>query len=49
MIMIMNDNDYEMLKSFNGGVIKNHHPILNELNKKEYESISEYIEELMKN
>ena len=44
-----NDNDYEMLKSFNGGVIKNHHPILNELNKKEYESISEYIEELMKN
>ncbi len=44
-----NDNDYEMLKTFNGAVIKNHHPILNELKKEEYNSLSDYIEELMKN
>lgn len=42
-----NDNDYEMLKEFNGAVIKKHHPILDELNKKEYESLKDYIEELM--
>ena len=42
-----NDNDYEMLKSFNGGVIKKHNKILDELNKKEYETLSDYIEELM--
>lgn len=44
-----NDNDYEMLKEFRGGVIKKHHEILNSLNKKEYETLSDYIEELMKN
>jgi HAD superfamily hydrolase (TIGR01484 family) len=44
-----NYNDYEMLKRFNGAVIKKHHPMLNELGKKEYESLSDYIEELMKN
>jgi len=44
-----NDNDYEMLKSFNGGIVKNHHKILDKLNKKEYDSLSNYIEELMKN
>ena len=44
-----NDNDYEMLKSFNGGVMKRHNPILNELGKKEYESLKDYIEELMNN
>lgn len=42
-----NDNDYEMLKSFHGGIIKKHHPKLDELNKKEYESLSDFIEELM--
>ncbi len=42
-----NDNDYEMLKAFPGGIIKKHHPILDELNKKKYESLSDYIEELM--
>lgn len=44
-----NDNDYEMLKEFNGGVIKNHHKILDSLGKNEYETLSDYIEELMKN
>ena len=42
-----NDNDYEMLKTFNGGVIRKHHKKLNSLNKKEYESLSDYIEELL--
>ena len=44
-----NDNDYEMLKTFKGAVIKNHHPILDELRKEEFETLSDYIEELMKN
>lgn len=44
-----NDNDYEMLKAFEGVVMKNHHPILDELNKKEYNALYEYLEELMKN
>ena len=43
-----NDNDYEMLKTFNGGVIKNHHHKLDELQKKSYNTLSDYIEELMK-
>lgn len=44
-----NDNDYEMIKAFNGVVVKHHHKKLDELNPKEYESLSEYIEELMNN
>ena len=44
-----NDNDYEMLKEFNGAVITKHHEILDELNKKEYDTLSDYIKELMKN
>ena len=44
-----NDNDYEMLKEFNGAVMKSHHKILDELGKEEYETLSDYIEELMKN
>ncbi len=43
-----NENDYEMLKAFQGGVIKKHHLLLDELNKKEYDSLSDFIEELMK-
>lgn len=43
-----NDNDYEMLKAFNGGVIKEHHKKLDSLNKPEYETLADYIEELMK-
>lgn len=42
-----NDNDYEMLKTFNGGVIKEHHEKLNELNKKEYNSLEVFINELL--
>ena len=44
-----NDNDYEMLKEFNGAIMKDHHPILNELNKQEYKTLQDYLEELMKN
>ena len=40
-------NDYEMLKAFDGVVIKEHNPILDELNKEEYNSISDYIEYLL--
>ena len=42
-----NDNDYEMLKSFKGVVIKEHHEKLNELNKPEYDTLADYIEELI--
>lgn len=42
-----NDNDYEMLKTFNGGVIKEHHEKLNELNKKEYNTLEVFINELL--
>ncbi len=44
-----NDNDLEMLKAFEGVIMKNHHPILDGLNKKEYNALYEYVEELMKN
>ena len=44
-----NDNDYGMIKEFNGVVMKKHHPVLDSLNKKEYERLSDYIEELMNN
>lgn len=44
-----NDNDYEMLKTFPGATVKKHHPKLDELNKKEYETLKDYIEELMQN
>ena len=44
-----NDNDYEMLKDFSGAVIHKHHSKLDELNKEEYGTLKEYIEELMKN
>ena len=43
-----NDNDYEMLKTFEGAIIKKHHPILDTLEKKEYETLKDYIYELMK-
>ena len=44
-----NDNDYGMIKAFDGVVIKKHHKVLDELNKKEYDTLSDYIEELMNN
>ena len=43
-----NDNDYEMIKAFDGVVMKKHHQKLDELNKDEYDTLSDYIEELMK-
>ena len=42
-----NYNDYEMLKAYNGGVMKNHHKKLDGLGKKEYISLKDYIEELI--
>ena len=35
-----------MLKEFNGGVIKKHHKVLDELKKKEYDTLADYIDEL---
>lgn len=43
-----NDNDYEMIKSFNGVIMKHHHKILDELKKNEYDTLKDYIEELLK-
>lgn len=43
-----NDNDYQMLKSFKGGIIKVHNKILDELNKEEYETIADFIEKIIK-
>ncbi len=43
-----NDNDYEMLKAFQGAVISKHHKKLDELEKEEYDTLKDYIEELMK-
>ena len=42
-----NDNDYLMLKEFDSVVMKDHHEDLNELKLKEYETIKDYIEEIM--
>lgn len=42
-------NDYEMLKTFNGGMMKKHNAALDELNIKEYENLYNYIEELSNN
>lgn len=42
-------NDYEMLQEFNGALMKNHHPKLSSLPKKEYTYFYEYIEELINN
>ncbi len=42
-----NDNDYLMLKAFNGGVIKQHNKILDELNKDEFITLEEFIEKVI--
>ena len=42
-----NDNDYEMLKSFQGAIIRKHHKILDELQKEEYETLKDYIQILI--
>ena len=44
-----NDNDYELIEAFQGVVVKDHHEKLDDLHTKEYENLSEYIQELMKN
>ena len=41
-------NDYEMMKDYNGVVMKKHDPILNNLNKEEIESVNKYIKLLKK-
>ena len=42
-------NDLEMLKYFDGAVMKNHSEKLDSLEKKEFEYLYQYIEELRKN
>jgi len=42
-----NDNDYLMLKEFDSVVMKDHHADLDELKLKEYETIKDYINEIM--
>ena len=42
-----NDNDYLMLKEFDSVVMKDHHADLDELKLKEYETIKDYINELI--
>lgn len=42
-----NDNDYQMIKAFQGGIIKKHNKILNDLNKQEYETIADFIENII--
>ena len=42
-----NKNDYEMLKAFEGAVITKHHESLDSLMKDEYDTLSDYIKELM--
>ncbi len=42
-------NDLEMLKYFDGAIMKKHSKILDDLNKKEFNFLYEYIEELSKN
>ena len=43
-----NDNDYEMLETFPGGVISKHHKVLDQLKKENYSSLCDFIEKLMK-
>ena len=42
-----NDNDYEMLKAFDGAVMTKHHEILDALKKKEYDTLSDFIKDNM--
>ncbi len=38
-------NDYEMLQKYDGRIMKKHHKVLDTLNKKEINSVSEYLDE----
>lgn len=40
-------NDYEMLRAFDGVIMKEHNPLLDDLNKEVYDNISDYIEYLL--
>lgn len=44
-----NVNDFEMLSSFQGAIMKNHSKELDKLGKKNYNTLFEYIEELERN
>lgn len=44
-----NDNDFEMIERFQGAVMRKHHPVLDQLQRKEYDTLEEYLEELMNN
>ncbi len=44
-----NDNDLEMLNKYNGGIISNHSKALDLLNKKNYETLKIFIDEINKN
>ena len=44
-----NDNDYEMLKEFDGAVMLQHHKKLDSLDKMQVDTLSDYIEYLMEN
>ena len=44
-----NENDYEMLKSFHGAVMKKHHKRLDELKKEEVYSLEEYVYQIINN
>lgn len=43
-----NDNDYEMIKEFNSGIIEKHNKILDDLNKNEYKTLADYIKTIMR-
>ena len=43
-----NSNDYEMVKNFSAAIMKKHHSLLNDLGKKEYNELSDYINDLLK-
>ena len=44
-----NDNDLEMIEKYNGGIISNHSKSLDILNKKEYDTLKDFINEINKN
>ena len=48
-VIVDSVNDLEMLTTFQGAIMKNHSVELDKLNKKSYDTLYEYIEELEKN
>lgn len=43
-----NDNDFDMITSFNGAIMENHNPSLDNLKNKTYKSVANYIDALEK-